>query len=40
MINLRANAIRAFNALGELADDDEELPLSDIPEIGAAAPVD
>jgi|ERR1700722_5325235 len=36
MINLRANAIRAFNALADLAEDDEKLSLSDPPEIGEA----
>jgi hypothetical protein len=34
-ILIRANAIRAFNALGKLADDEEELPPSDPPEIGS-----
>lgn len=36
ILNLRANAIRAFNALGPLADDDEQLSLSNPPGIGEA----
>ena len=34
LIVIRANAIRAFNALGKLADDEEEMPSSDPPEAG------
>jgi hypothetical protein len=37
MLNIRTNAIQAFNVLGELADDNEKLSPSDPPEIGETA---
>jgi hypothetical protein len=37
ILTIRSNAIRAFNALGELADDEERLSTSDPPKIGEAA---
>ncbi len=40
MLTIRSNAIQAFNALGELADDDERLSPSDPPEIGETAGMD
>jgi len=37
MLNIRTNAIQAFNVLGDLADDSEALSPSNPPEIGMAA---
>ena len=37
LIHMRANAIRAFNQLGHLADDEQELEPSDPPKLGSKA---